>query len=81
MNTTWLTLTKERRIEILNQATESCCPQYLEQARSNYRSQKSSLSPKEKSDYSKCLEALNSIYVNLDRMEESNSVNAELKGL
>ena len=55
--------------------------QYLEQARSNYRSQKSSLSPKEKSDYSKCLEALNSIYVNLDRMEESNSVNAELKGL
>ncbi len=54
---------------------------YLEQARANYRSQKSSLSAKEKGDYVNCLEALNSIYVNLDRMEESASVSAELKGL
>lgn len=55
--------------------------QYLEQARSGYRSKKSNLSQKEKSDYSKCLQALNSIYVNLDRMEESESINEELKSL
>lgn len=55
--------------------------EYLEKARTQFKSNKSKLTPTDVDDYKNTLQALNAIYVNLDKNDKASEINTELKSL